>query len=700
MPSSRIVERFEQCKAAKRPAFVAFVTAGYPTKDATVDALLALEESGADVIELGVPFSDPLADGATIEEASKVALVNNTTLDDCFNFAEAARKKGLKVPLVMMGYVNNFLQHGTDKTCADAKAKGIDGFIIVDMPPEEADDFHAKCVKHDVSLVPLIAPTSTPARMAKAAAIADSFIYVVSVLGVTGARAEVNTSLETLTGQVKEAIKGKGLYMAVGFGVSSRAQVLDIGRHSDGVVVGSKIVQALGSPEGVNAVKTLVKELSGGPLKVVPGGEPDAKRQRTESKEGDSSWSFGAYGGRFIPETLMAAHEDLSNEWDKAKVDPVFMAEVKRLRTEFIGGPTPIYFCKNMTEKLGGAQLWFKREELAHTGAHKINNSLGQALLCKRLGKKRVIAETGAGQHGVATATACALMGLECVIYMGAVDMERQALNVFRMKMLGATVRPAESGSKTLKDAINEAMRDWVTNIHTTHYIIGSAVGPHPFPDIVRDLQSVIGIEARAQMLNDTTSKVGHPTYTTGPGKLPDVLIACVGGGSNAIGIYSAFLDDKDIKIIGVEAGGHAGPPMPDGSGSKKHSSTLTAGRPGVLHGCRTYLIQDDAGQIIETHSISAGLDYPGVGPQHAALKDSGRVEYVPVTDGQALEALQTLSRNEGIIPALEPSHAVYHAFQVCKKLPKDKIVLVNLCGRGDKDMLSVAKALGVVLKD
>jgi len=700
MPSSRIVERFEQCKAAKRPAFVAFVTAGYPTKEATVDALLALEESGADVIELGVPFSDPLADGATIEEASRIALVNNTTLEDCFNFAEAARNKGLKVPLVMMGYVNNFLQHGIDKTCADAKAKGIDGFIIVDMPPEESDDFHAQCVKHDVSLVPLIAPTSTPARMAKAAAIADSFIYVVSVLGVTGARAQVNTSLESLTGQVAEAIKGKGLYMAVGFGVSTRAQVLDIGRHSDGVVVGSKIVQALGSPEGIKAMKDLVQELSGGPLKVVAGGERDAKRQRTESKEGSKTWSFGAYGGRFIPETLMAAHEDLANEWEAAKKDPVFIAEVKRLRTEFIGGPTPIYFCKNMTEKLGGAQLWFKREELAHTGAHKINNSLGQALLCKRLGKKRVIAETGAGQHGVATATACALMGLECVVYMGSVDMERQALNVFRMKMLGATVKPAESGSKTLKDAINEAMRDWVTNIQTTHYIIGSAVGPHPFPDIVRDLQAVIGNEARAQMLNDTTSKMGHPTFTTGPGRLPDVLIACVGGGSNAIGMYSAFLDDKEIKIIGVEAGGKEGPPMPDGTGSEEHSSTLSAGRPGVLHGCRTYLIQDKHGQIIETHSISAGLDYPGVGPQHAALKDSGRVEYVPVTDSQALDALQTLSRNEGIIPALEPSHAVYHAFQVCKSLPKDKIVLVNLCGRGDKDMLSVAKALGVVLKD
>lgn len=699
MPSSRLVERFEQCKAAKRVAFLSFVTAGYPKKETTVDTLLALEESGADVIELGVPFSDPLADGATIEEASRIALQQNTTLVDCFNFVEAARGKGLKVPLVMMGYYNNFLQHGTDRTCSDAKAKGVDGFIIVDMPPEQADDFHSKCVAHDVSLVPLIAPTSTPERMRTAAAVADTFIYVVSLLGVTGARTEVSVDLQKLVSQVRTATQGRGLSIACGFGVCTRKQVEDIACYSDGVVVGSKIVQALGSAGGINAMKSLVKELSGGPLSIVASGTgPKAKRQRTSlSDSGANVWNFGSYGGRYIPETLMAAHEELSVEWEAAKKDPVFMAEIKRLRTEFIGGPTPLYFAKNMTEKLGGAQLWLKREELAHTGAHKINNSLGQALLAKRLGKKRIIAETGAGQHGVATATACALMGLECVVYMGSVDMDRQALNVFRMKMMGAKVVPAESGSKTLKDAINEAMRDWVTNIKTTHYIIGSAVGPHPFPDIVRELQSVIGNEARAQMLNETQK---HPTFVNGPGRLPDTVIACVGGGSNAIGMFQAFLEDKKVSIIGVEAGGKDGPPRPDGGGSHEHSATLTAGRPGVLHGSRTYLIQDDQGQIIETHSISAGLDYPGVGPQHAALKDSGRVKYVSVTDSQALDALQTLSRNEGIIPALEPAHALYHSFEVCKKMPKDHIVLMNLCGRGDKDMLSVAKALGVVLKD
>mmetsp|Transcript_92071 Transcript_92071/g.159779 ORF Transcript_92071/g.159779 Transcript_92071/m.159779 type:complete len:699 (+) Transcript_92071:72-2168(+) len=698
MPSSRIVERFEMCKAAKRPAFVAFVTAGYPKKESTVDALLGLQESGADVIELGVPFSDPLADGATIEEASTMALSNGTTLDDCFGFVEAARAKGLVVPIVFMGYYNNFLQHGTDKTCSDAKAKGVDGFIIVDLPPEQTSDFHPKCVAHDVSLVPLVAPTSPPERMKLAAEVADSFIYVVSVLGVTGARAAVSREVETVVANVRKAVEGRGIAIAVGFGVSSREHVLDIGRYADGAVVGSKIVQALGSAGGLDSMKSLVKDLSGGPLPATAKVGGEAKRARTAKTDStlSKSWNFGDFGGRYIPETLMAAHEELSQAWEAAKKDPVFIAEIKRLRTEFIGGPTPLYFAKNMTEKLGGAQLWFKREELAHTGAHKINNSLGQALLAKRLGKNRIIAETGAGQHGVATATACALIGLECIVYMGSVDIERQALNVFRMKMMGAKVVPAESGSKTLKDAINEAMRDWVTNIRTTHYIIGSAVGPHPFPDIVRELQSVIGIEARAQMLNDTKA---HPTYTNGPGRLPDTVIACVGGGSNAIGMFSAFLEDK-CAIIGVEAGGKDGPPMPDGTGSAFHSATLTAGKPGVLHGSRTYLIQDKEGQIIETHSISAGLDYPGVGPQHAALKDSGRVKYVAVTDSQALEALQTLSRTEGIIPALEPSHAVYHAMQVCKTLPKEHIVLVNLCGRGDKDMVSVAKALGVQLKD
>jgi len=388
---------------------------------------------------------------------------------------------------------------------------------------------------------------------------------------------------------------------------------------------------------------------------------------------------FGEFGGRYVPETLVEAHRELEVAYAEAKADPAFQLQVAEMRKQYVGGPTPLYHAERLTKEMGGAQIWLKREELAFTGAHKINNAVGQGLLAKRLGKKRIIAETGAGQHGVATATVCALMGLECVVYMGKVDVDRQSLNVFRMKMLGAKVVPVESGAATLKDAINEAMRDWVTNVETTHYLIGSAIGPHPFPTIVRDFQAVIGIEARAQCLDQI-------------GKLPDVVVACVGGGSNAIGMFHAFVPDKAVKLVGVEAGG-------DGVDTQRHSATLALGTPGVLHGTRTYLLQDTGtGQIIETHSISAGLDYPGVGPEHAFLKDSGRATYVAVDDKQALEGFKMMCRTEGIIPALEPSHAIYQTMQLAKSMKPDQIVCLNLCGRGDKDMHSVAKAMGVTL--
>ena len=386
---------------------------------------------------------------------------------------------------------------------------------------------------------------------------------------------------------------------------------------------------------------------------------------------------FGEFGGRYIPETLVGAHEELERAYGEARRDPAFQAELDDLLKHYVGRATPLYFAEHLTRECGGARIWLKREDLAHTGAHKINNALGQALLAKRLGKPRIIAETGAGQHGVATATVCAMLDLECVVYMGSEDIKRQSLNAFRMKMLGAELVPVEAGSKTLKDAINEAMRDWVTNVESTHYIIGSAIGPHPFPTIVRDFQSVIGREARAQMLEQA-------------GKLADVAIACVGGGSNAIGLFHPLIDDP-TRLIGVEAGG-------DGVGTGKHSATLVAGRPGVLHGTKTYLLQDGDGQILETHSISAGLDYPGVGPEHSWLKTSERAEYVAVDDKQALEGFQALTRAEGIIPALEPSHAIFHAMRVARELGPDKDILIGLSGRGDKDMHTVAAALGVSL--
>jgi tryptophan synthase beta chain len=389
----------------------------------------------------------------------------------------------------------------------------------------------------------------------------------------------------------------------------------------------------------------------------------------------DETGHFGKFGGRFVAETLMPLILDLEKAYAEAKADPAFEAELKSFHTHYVGRPSPLYFAERLTEHVGGAKIYLKRDELNHTGAHKINNVLGQILLARRMGKTRIIAETGAGQHGVATATACARFGLKCVVYMGAVDVERQKPNVFRMKMLGAEIVPVVSGSKTLKDAMNEALRDWVTNVHDTFYCIGTSAGPHPYPMMVRDFQSIIGKEAREQMLERE-------------GRLPDSLVACIGGGSNAIGLFHPFLDDKSVEIYGVEAAGH-------GVASGMHAASLNGGKPGVLHGNRTYLLMDGDGQIAEAHSISAGLDYPGIGPEHAWLHDSGRVTYLSTTDQEALDAFQLLSKLEGIIPALEPAHAIARAVEIAAKKPKDHLMIVNLCGRGDKDIFSVAEHLG-----
>ena len=385
---------------------------------------------------------------------------------------------------------------------------------------------------------------------------------------------------------------------------------------------------------------------------------------------------FGPYGGCFVAETLMGPLEELRLAYEKYCVDPDFQAELDADLARFVGRPSPLYHAERWSRKLGGAQIYLKREDLNHTGAHKVNNTVGQALLAQRMGKKRVIAETGAGQHGVATATVAARLGMECVVYMGAEDIQRQAINVYRMRLLGAEVVSVESGSKTLKDALNEAMRDWVTNVDDTFYIIGTVAGPHPYPAMVRDFQTVIGREARAQILEQA-------------GRLPDGLIACVGGGSNAMGLFYPFLDDEGVAMYGVEGGG-------DGIESGRHAAPLCAGSPGVLHGNRTYLMEDQDGQIIETHSVSAGLDYPGVGPEHAWLKDSGRARYVAATDQQALDAFHDLTRTEGIIPALESSHALAYAAQLAPTLDRDKILLINLSGRGDKDIHTVAALEGI----
>lgn len=392
----------------------------------------------------------------------------------------------------------------------------------------------------------------------------------------------------------------------------------------------------------------------------------------------DERGHFGPYGGIFVAETLMAALAELREEYEVARKDPAFMAEFRHELKHYVGRPSPIYHARHWSERLGGAQIYLKREDLNHTGAHKINNTIGQALLARRMGKKRIIAETGAGQHGVATATVAARYGMECVVYMGAEDVARQSPNVYRMKLLGATVVPVSSGSRTLKDALNEAMRDWVTHVSSTFYILGTAAGPHPYPMLVRDFQSVIGTECLGQM----------PEMT---GRQPDAIIACVGGGSNAIGIFHPYLDQANVRLIGVEAGG-------EGISSGRHAAPLAAGTPGILHGFRSYLMQDEQGQIMETHSISAGLDYPGVGPEHAWLKDSGRAEYVAINDDEAMRAFHDLCRYEGIIPALESSHALAHAAKIAPTMDKDRILLVNLSGRGDKDINTVAKLAGIQL--
>jgi tryptophan synthase beta chain len=392
----------------------------------------------------------------------------------------------------------------------------------------------------------------------------------------------------------------------------------------------------------------------------------------------DENGNYGIFGGRFVAETLMPFVLSVEQSWNEARADAAFREELDMYLRDYVGRPSPLYRAARLTEHLGGATIYFKRDELNHTGSHKINNCIGQILLARRMGKTRIIAETGAGQHGVATATVAALFGMPCVVYMGATDIARQQPNVFRMKLLGAEVRPVTSGSSTLKDSMNEALRDWVANVEDTFYIIGTVAGPHPYPEMVREFQSIIGREAREQM-------------TDREGRLPDTLVACVGGGSNAMGLFHAFLDDPDVAIVGVEAAGK-------GVDTEEHAASLTAGRPGVLHGNRTYLLQTDDGQIKEAHSISAGLDYPGIGPEHSWLKDQGRVQYVSATDDEALEAFQLCSKLEGIIPALEPSHAIAHVMRIAPTLPTDHLILINMCGRGDKDVFTVADALGVDL--
>ncbi|KAF9469279.1 bifunctional tryptophan synthase TRP1 [Collybia nuda] len=685
-----ITKVFEAKKAEGAPALVTFITAGYPTKDDTVPILLGMQAGGADIIEIGVPFSDPIADGPAIQETNTVALKNDIDYITVLGLLREARSQGLTAPVVLMGYYNPLLAYGEDKAIQDASEAGANGFIMVDLPPEEAITFREKCTKANISYIPLIAPSTTLHRIEFLSSIADTFIYVVSKMGTTGSSENVgvNSALPDIISRVREYAK---VPIAVGFGVATRDHfntVADAG--ADGVVIGSRLVTVMknsASGKVVQNVEDYCRELSqkGRPVRIrsppaprLLSPDPKANKARppvshTLSDTVDLPARFGQFGGQYVPEALVDCLAELEDAHKVAVADPEFWKEFQSYYG-YMNRPSKFYFAENLTKDAGGAKIWLKREDLNHTGSHKINNAIGQILLARRIGKTRIIAETGAGQHGVATATVCAKFGMECIIYMGAEDVRRQALNVFRIEMLGAKVIPVHSGSCTLKDAVNEAMRDWVTNLSTTHYLVGSAIGPHPFPTIVRDFQKVIGQEIKLQMREARE-------------KLPDAVVACVGGGSNAIGTFYDFIGDKNVRLIGVEAGG-------EGIDGDRHSATLSMGQPGVLHGVRTYILQSATGQIIETHSISAGLDYPGVGPEHAWLKDSGRAEYVVATDEEALRGFRMLTQREGIIPALESSHAIWEAVRLAKTLPKDSDIVVCLSGRGDKDVEQISELL------
>jgi tryptophan synthase len=741
---------YARAKSEGRPALVTYVTAGYPSIEQTPDILLAMEAGGSDVIELGTPFTDPIADGPTIQTANTIALKNGTTTTSCLNIVKEARRRGLKAPVLLMGYYNPLLAYGEERMLQDCKAVGVNGFIMVDLPPEEAVRFRQHCTNYGLSYVPLIAPATSEKRMKLLCGIADSMIYVVSRMGVTGASGALSSGLPDLLERVHKY--SGGVAAAVGFGVSTREHFVEVGKVAEGVVIGSQIITTLkNAPEGKgaeaveeychgittrrnpraspangqsngNGISTdanpngdgsgwitrtneeAPKTISTADPTKQPASESDPKNGtvhvdavvngsdgpgladqlealNTDEKDPELMPSrFGEFGGQYVPESLMDCLAQLEQGFHDALNDPKFWEEF-RSYYPYMSRPSSLHKASRLTDHLRkdckqglGASIYLKREDLNHTGSHKINNAMGQVLIARRLGKKEIIAETGAGQHGVATATVCALFGMKCTIYMGAEDVRRQALNVFRIKLLGASVVAVESGSRTLRDAVNEAMRKWVEQLDTTHYIIGSAIGPHPFPTIVRTFQSVIGQETKQQMQDLT-------------GRLPDAVVACVGGGSNATGMFHPFSKDPSVKLLGVEAGG-------DGIDTDRHSATLSGGKPGVLHGVRTYILQNAEGQVTETHSVSAGLDYPGVGPELSGWKDSARAKFIAATDAEAFIGFRILSELEGIIPALETSHAIFGAVELAKTLPEDQNIVICLSGRGDKDVQEVAEEL------
>ncbi|KAJ5809471.1 tryptophan synthase [Penicillium pulvis] len=692
-----IKQVFARCKDEQRAALITYMTAGFPSVEETPSIMLAMQAGGADIIELGIPFTDPLTDGTTIQNSNAVALQNGVRIPTMLSMVREARSLGLTTPVMFMGYYNPVRAYGEEKIIRDCRDAGVNGFIIVDLPPEEALRFRELCRRDGLSYIPLVAPATPDSRMKMLCEIADSFIYVASRMGVTGATKSLGQGLEGLLARVHKYTNNR-IPAVVGFGINTREHFINVANIAEGVVIGSKIITVARDAEPDTAaekVKDYCMYVSGRKearnievpaSTATPTSAPSSAGEMhastpadtPETSTTDNYMRFGQFGGQYVPEALMECLTELETGFKNAKADPAFWAEI-RSYAAYANRPSSLHLASRLTAHAGGARIWLKREDLNHTGSHKINNALGQIILARRLGKTAIIAETGAGQHGVATATLCALFGMKCTIFMGAEDVRRQALNVFRIRLLGATVIPvpgAHEGEKgTLRDAVNAAFRTWVTDLKTTHFVIGSAFGPYPYPTIVRTMQSVIGEETRSQFMEEMD------------GKLPDALVACVGGGSNAAGMFYPFLKDEGVAFVGVEAGG-------DGVDAGRHAATLGRGSVGVLHGVRTYVLQDDDGQITSTHSVSAGLDYPGVGPELSAWKDTGRARFIAATDEDALDAFQLLSQTEGIIPALESSHAVAGAVRVAKELGPDKDIVICLSGRGDKDVQTVAAML------
>ncbi|KAJ2079617.1 hypothetical protein H4R24_003658 [Coemansia sp. RSA 988] len=661
-------------KKLGRPTFVAYVVAGYPSPEVTVDVLLGLEKGGVDVIELGIPFTDPLADGPTIQAAHTVALANNIDIDSCIQIVSEARSRGLQIPVLFMGYYNPIMQYGEEKLVHRCSEEGIDGYIVVDLPPQEATSFRSLCKEARLSYIPLITPATTEERIKNLVQIADSFIYVVSRSGVTGARKSLDNHLPDLLARVQNYTN---LPLAVGFGVNTHEHFKDVGAMADGVVIGSQFITVMRNSrprKAADAVRAYAEEASGRSINDITRKKPLSRcrvssfKTLPETQPLLPKW-FGEFGGQYIAEALHDAMAGLEKVYAQCAASPEFWEEFRSFYS-FMGRQTPLHFASKLSRKCGGAKIFLKREDLCYTGAHTINNAVGQALIAKRLGKTRIIADTCTGQNGISVAIVCAKLALKCVIYMGSEDMHRWQDNVYRIQMLGAKVIPVSSGSGRYKDAINEAMRDSVSNLQDTYYLVGSATGCHPFPTMVRDFQRVIGDETKEQILDLTK-------------RLPDAVVASVGSGSNAIGMFYPFIDNGEVRLVGVEAAGR-------GLETGAHAATLTAGSLGVLHGSKSYVLQDNNGQIMDTYSIAPGLSYAAVGPELSWLKETERAEYYSVTDEQAIEAFRALVRLDGTVPSLESAHAIYQGMRLASMMTTSQQIVVCISGRGERDINTV----------